>query len=343
MNEAQKVSVNFVTWNAAAYLPGCFASLDEQDMGEFTVTVVDNASNDGTVKWLQDNRPDVTVLRNFRNQGAARARNQAIALALSRWADGSLEHRYLLFASPEIEFAPSCLRLLIETMDRDPSLAACGPKILRVQFRAGMEDDHRESERSTTIESTGLCVTKSRAVFERGAGEDDKGQYDSFVDVFGFSGACVLVRASALEQLKLAGEWFDEDFFEDWDDIDLAWRLRRVGMRSQLVPEAIVWRHVSLAGAKRVGRRAVIVRDPARASRNRLWTMWKNDEFGNQCAHSPWILAGWVGRTIASLIRPQMLTAGLSAYGGWGKMAKKRTELQARAKLSGPEMRKWFV
>ncbi|MFZ2803678.1 MAG: glycosyltransferase [Patescibacteria group bacterium] len=343
MNEAQTLSVNFVTWNSVAYLPGCFESLDGQDWKDFTVTVIDNASNDGTVHWLQDNRPDVTALRNFRNQGMARAKNQAIALALSRWPEEAWASRYILFASPEVEFAPSCLGLLVDALEADPSLAACAPKILRAQFRAGVEDDRRETERSTKIESTGLAMAKSRNVYERGAGEEDRGQYDVAAEVFGFDGACVVYRASALNELKLAGEWFDEDFVEDWDDVDLAWRMRRLGMASRLVPHAVAWRHTSSVVHKRAGRRAPIVLDPLRTVRNRVWTIWKNDELGNRIVHLPWIVAAGAGHVARGIFRPSYLAAGASAYSAIGAMSKKHAELTKRAKVSGPEMRKWYV
>jgi len=321
MEEAKQLSINFVTWNSAAYLPGCFASLDDQEWNEFSIAVVDNASNDGSVKWLQDNRPDVTALRNFRNQGSSRAKNQAIALAFSRWQEEQLGSRYVMLASPEVEFAPSCIGRLIAEMERDHSLAACGPKMLRVQFRAGGEEDHRDTERSTTIVSTGLFLTKSRAAIERGVGEDDKGQYDTATDVFGFSGGCILLRASALSALKLSGEWFDEDFGDGFEDVDLAWRLRRLGLRARLVPEAVAWRHVS-SGVPR-------------SARNRIWAGWKNDELGNRFAQLPWVVAG--------ALHPSSIAGWFAALGGWGKMAKKRAELTKRAKVSGIEMRTWYV
>ena len=35
---------------------------------DYDVLVVDNASTDGTVNWLQESHPEVAMLRNFRNQ-----------------------------------------------------------------------------------------------------------------------------------------------------------------------------------------------------------------------------------------------------------------------------------
>ena len=124
MESAKKLVINLVTWNSARFLPDLFESLDRQTSDDFTVTVVDNASTDGTLDWLRDHRPDVAVLRNFRNQGFARAHNQAIALALTRWAGDdpskeltpsnveglgtNLSRRYVLILNPDIILHQDC-------------------------------------------------------------------------------------------------------------------------------------------------------------------------------------------------------------------------------------------
>lgn len=335
MQEAKKLSVNIVTWNHQAYLPGLFDSLDAQDATDFTVTVVDNASNDGTVRWLQDQRPDVTVLRNFRNQGTARARNQAIAFALSRWPEETWSSHYILFASPDVEFAPDTLRVLVAAMDADPSLAVCGPKVLRAIFRAGMDDEHRETEKTTVIESTGLQLTKARNPKQRGAREEDRGQYDSAIDVFGFSGACFLIRASVLAQAKIGDEWFDEDFVDEFDDVDFAWRLRRIGYSSRFVPSAIVWRHDPGPSRKKA--------DIAVTARNRLWLCWKNDEWANRFVHLPWIIPFSFARGFLGILSFPRFKAGCTAWFHLFHMQKKRKQIEERVSVRGKDMRRWFV
>jgi GT2 family glycosyltransferase len=351
MEEAKKVSVHVVTWNSLAYLPGLFASLDEQTSREFTVTVVDNASNDGTYEWVSHNRHDVAVLRNFRNQGFARAHNQAIALALSRWPESEWSRRYVLVANPDLEFKADCLQQLIALMEGDASIDACAPKLLRAYVRAQNEDGMRETERSTTIDSTGLVIKKTRQASDRGAGEEDKGQYDSATDVFGFSGACVLFRASSLVAAKLAGEYFDEEMFAYKEDVDLAWRMRRLGMSARFVPEAIAWHHRRAPSAKQgfLWLRALLKRSHKPAyvnflsTRNHHWMLWKNDEIGNQFVHLVWLVPYELGKCLVGIFSLSAWKANFQALAGLPRMWKKRKELASRAKVSGRAMRKWFV
>lgn len=350
MDEAKKMMVNVVSWNSMAYLPNLLASFDQQESTDFTVTIVDNASNDGTLRWLQDNRPDVAVLRNFRNQGFSRAHNQAIALALSRWSDESLEQRYIMVANPDLEFSPESIRLLIAYMDAHPEVAVCGPKLLRAFMQGSAEEERRETHRSTIIDSMGLLITKARRGLDRGAGEEDKGQYDGQTHVFGLSGACVVFRASALLASKVAGEFFDEDMFAYQEDVDLAWRMRRFGFEAELVPQAVVWHHRRAVSAPKAGwltawllRRKKSPFVNYLSTRNHGWVLIKNDEFVNALLHLVWWLPYEVAKFVASVLSYSQIKGQFASLMGVSTMLKKRAEIRRRAKVSGAEIRTWFV
>ena len=66
--------------------------------------------------------------------------------------------------------------------------------------------------------------------------EDDHGQYDETCDIFWASGACCLLRMSALQQTGL----LDVDFFAHMEEIDLNWRLHLAGYRIVAVPVSVV-------------------------------------------------------------------------------------------------------
>lgn len=349
MQEAKTLVVNIVAWNSLAYLQNLFATLHAQDLSDFTITVVDNASDDGTAKWFMENESAVTVLRNFRNQGFSRAHNQAISLALSRWPEDAWPHRYILVANPDLEFAPDCLRLLVECMDADPSIGACGPKLLRAYVKS-QEDGRMEAERTRFIDSTGLIMKKSRRSVDRGAGEEDHGQYDAQAEVFGCSGACVLFRASALADAKLAGEFFDEDFFAYKEDVDLAWRMRRLGAKAVIVPKAVAWHHRRAPSMPKAGpivswklrkKKSPLIN--RLSTRNHVWMLMKNEEWVSAFLHGAWIFPYECAKVLASIVSPSVMRGNLAALGGIGKMWRKRRELRKRARASGSKMRKWFV
>ncbi|MBU1348890.1 glycosyltransferase family 2 protein [Patescibacteria group bacterium] len=350
MEEAKRISVDVVTWNSMAYVPNLLASLHEQDMAGFTVTMVDNASTDGTLAWIQTNHPEVALLRNFRNQGFSRAYNQAISLAFSRWGDAPLESRYVLVANPDIEFAPNALRQMMAVMDAEPDVAVCGPMLLRCYMEAGSDEDRHEVVRTNVIDSTGLQIRKTRRVVDRGAGQEHNGQFDLGTEVFGFSGACVMFRASALLASKLAGELFDEDFFAYKEDVDLAWRMRRLGFKARFVPSAVAWHHRRVPSAPGAGWVRSFTRRRSRSpfvkflsTRNHGWVILKNDTVGNLLLHLPWWLLYELAKAFACLFSWSSLKGEVASLAGISRMLRKRAELVKRAKVGGVAIRTWMT
>ncbi len=153
-----RVSVHLVTWNSRKVLADALDSLRAQNFRDFTLTVIDNASNDGSVDCVREHYPDATVIRNFKNLGFSRAHNQAIEMARARWSTEDKQgktamNRYVLLMNPDIILDPDCLARLVEGMDgRSETGSACG-KLLKVYPRL---DDNEEPRYSDVIDSIGI-------------------------------------------------------------------------------------------------------------------------------------------------------------------------------------------
>jgi GT2 family glycosyltransferase len=351
MESAKKLVINIVTWNSARYLPNLFASIDAQTSDDFTVTVIDNASADDTLAWLQDARPGTAVLRNFRNQGFARAHNQGIALALSRWeGEHDLADRYIFLLNPDTILEPTCIAQVISFMDTHPDVDIAGPKLLRALRITDMDRDDEEVERTSVIDSTGISVLKSRKAVDRGAGEADKGQFDR-IEPFGISGAAMVIRASAISDLAGGGdEVFDEDFFAYKEDADLSWRARLLGHRIALIPSATAWHCRTARKADDSGLRGAYRGQRERSSvlnrfsrRNQIWMEWKNDDTVSRLLHLPWRIPELLLRFGALIIFPSHLKAFIEAWMGRGRMQEKQKMIMARRKVSPEEMRALFT
>jgi len=349
MRSAERCSVHIVTWNAARHLPALFQSLDRQDTSAFTVTVVDNASDDGTEEWIRRHRPDVVLLRNFRNQGFAKAHNQAISLSFSRWANADLASHYVLVANPDLVFDDSAIRQLMVFMDAHPEVAACAPKLLRMGPPEDA-DDPFSAPRASVIDAMGIQMSRSRRATDRGAGEEDRGQYDAEHEVFGVSGACALYRASALKAVAEEGNVFDEDFFLYKEDVDLAWRLRLRGCRAFVVPTSRVWheraaksdaRHRWLSAFR--ARRAKSNTINFHSARNHGWMILKNEDVVNLLMHAPWIVPYECAKWIANSFTVTGWKAHLASLAGVARMLKKRRVIHTRRSATPADIRTWMV
>ena len=354
MESVKRLVVNIVTWNSARHLPELFASLDRQSSRDFSIAIIDNASTDETLPWLEEHRHDASILRNFRNLGFSRAHNQGIALAVSRWqADPELSQRYILVLNPDMQLAPNCLEELLAYMDGHPDVAIAGPKLYKASPVSAQESDMVTILQTDLLDSMGLVLHRGRNISDRGAGEPDRGAYDR-VAPFGISGAAMLIRASVVADLVLSGsEVFDEQFFAYKEDADLCWRARLFGLRIESVPSAIAWhiRSMKDPGGKKAFRALSLLRDTwnrpsiiVRASRrNQLWMEWKNDDGINRFFHFPWILWRGILAIGACFVVPQYILAFFEAWRGRSSMQAKRRLIMARRKVSPEEMRKWFI
>ncbi len=330
------------------YLPQLFASLDEQTFRDFSVLVIDNASTDGVAEYIREHHPSITVLRNFRNLGFSAAHNQGIRYALAAARGQSLDMRYVLVTNPDTILSPHALERLVAAADAGQTVASWAPKLLRAE-RVG-EGALEETVVSRIIDSTGIQISRSRRVVDRGAGEEDHGQYDSEREVFGVSGALALYRASALEMVRMGDQYFDEDFFAYQEDVDVAWRLRLAGFAAAIVPEAVAYHFRTASGADRSGplgwlknRRNKSAMVNYLSHRNHGFLFLKDDFLRNILLHLPWILAYEVGKLGAVILfEPKTLRAIPAFFALVPRMLGKRGTIMRTARVKPSDIRTWF-
>lgn len=65
------MSVVIPSWNGRDLLPECLASLGAQTRSDFDVIVVDNGSEDGSVEFLRETYPEVSIIALDANRGFA--------------------------------------------------------------------------------------------------------------------------------------------------------------------------------------------------------------------------------------------------------------------------------
>ena len=223
------VSVLMVTWNSSAVLPACLGALARSDPPPAELVVIDNASDDSSpdvVESLAAALPcPVRVERLTSNTGFAAGMNRAIDASTAP---------FVFLLNPDARLEPDALAKLYECIaGTEVTVYAVGPKLLRATGPS--------LQRTGTVDSTGIRMTRDGRHHDRGAGEPDDGRWDRPEEVFGISGAAVLLRRSAVDKGKVEGEVFDEDFFAYREDADLAWRMRGFGYRALYEPSAIVF------------------------------------------------------------------------------------------------------
>jgi glycosyltransferase involved in cell wall biosynthesis len=109
------VSVVTPFYNVAPYLAECIQSVLAQTLGDFEYLLVNNASTDGSreiAAALASTDPRVRLIDNPRFVGQVENYNGALAHVDAR-------SKYVKFAQADDALFPDCLRLMVETANRD--------------------------------------------------------------------------------------------------------------------------------------------------------------------------------------------------------------------------------
>ena len=303
--ETEPVAVVIVSWNSAAYLPDCLDSLGRLIRPAAEVVVVDAGSGDGSAELVRERYPEVRLLACPDNVGFCKGNNLGIRCT---------ESPYVLALNPDTRLEPDFLARMLPAFE-DPRVGLVAGKLLRFD--------------GTTIDSAGQRLARSRQPLDRGYGRPDRGQFDRDEEVFGVCGAAALYRRAMLKSIEDPGEsYFDEAFFAFGEDLDLAWRARRLGWRAVFRHRAVGYhaRGGSATGprwARRVA--SMLGRSPElrfHIVKNRYLTLIRNETLGGYVRHLPFIWA----RDLAMLA-----LAGLTGPGVFVRLWRARG-LAARAR-----------
>lgn len=252
MISPKKVAVVILGWNGEKYLRDFLPSVVRFTSTELCeIIVADNCSTDGSVAFVKENYPQITVIQNKRNGGYAGGYNDALA---------QVESEYYVLLNQDIEVTEGWVEAVIAEMDKDKSIAAAQPKLRDYNKREYFE---YAGACGGFVDSLGYAYCRGR-VFD--SIEKDEGQYDNVTDIFWASGACLFIRKDAYRR---AGA-LDEDFFAHQEEIDLCWRLNNLGYRLISVPQSVVYH---------VGGGSLSYNNPRKAYlnfRNNLMMIFKN-------------------------------------------------------------------
>jgi GT2 family glycosyltransferase len=235
MSYGARVYVGFLGYGQATakYLPDFLASLVRQTVANLEIIAGDNtpSGQDNPNQIILKNFPKVRYLPFGANLGFAKGYNRLLNLAIKEGVE------YFLVINPDVILQPDTVEKLVTYLDQKPNVGAVMPKILRWDFT-----NHQLTDQ---IDSLGVAFTKQGAFIDIGQGQlDDESLFEP-QPIFGFTGAGVLIRLSALKSVAFDNgqtlEYFDELMFMYKEDCDLSYRLRLVGWEIMLLPQAVIY------------------------------------------------------------------------------------------------------
>ena len=231
------LAILIISYNTRELLRNCLNSLYQKTEGiRFEVMVVDNSSSDNSA-GIRKEFPQVKLIENRENLGFARANNQAIKRSRAR---------YFLLFNPDTSLKASSPHKMIKFMDNHPEVGIMGCKILNTDesiqpSNSSFPNLFTEFLRAFQVKKLIPGVGARERIGEKWSGmlgatlrEYFRVYWDSerIREVDWVSGACLLIRRDAIEEVGL----LDEDFFMYYEDADWCYRMRKKGWKTYYFP-----------------------------------------------------------------------------------------------------------
>jgi N-acetylglucosaminyl-diphospho-decaprenol L-rhamnosyltransferase len=207
------------------------------------VIVVDNRSTDGSVGMLRREFPWVQVIANEENVGFIKGSNQGIRVS---------QGRYVLLLNPDTEVLGDALCVMMDYMEGHPQVGALGPQL---RYPDGSVQPSRR--RFPTLATAFLESTILQQWFPRNRVLDryyiSDQRDDDIQEVDWVTGACVLLRWEAVEQVGL----LDESVFMYSEELDWCRRAKSGNWRVVYLPIAQVVHHEGKSSEQAVAARHI--------------------------------------------------------------------------------------
>ena len=325
----RSVAIVVINFNGLADLPGCLEAVEAQTFPGIDLVIIDNHSTDGSREWLRGwvgeagtrgrfaARPPA-LIENAHNAGFSPALNQGIRATTSD---------LVMPLNTDVVLREDFVEVLAACFG-DQGVGSASGKLLR--FPVGGV--------SNKIDSVGHVIFRNRLAWNLGEGLPGDREFLEKAEVWGTCGAAAVYSREMLEDVAVEGEFFDEDFFAFWEDLDLDWRARMRGWRCVMDPAALAWHRRGGAGY----RKSLLVE--RHNLKNRHLMMLKNDQARFVLRNLPGMLTVEVLKAAALLVRcPRALGAYLDVVRLAPSMLVKRRSIQSRRLVPAGELESWFA
>jgi len=209
-----EISVIVINWNGKHLLKDCLSALRRQTFRDFEALLVDNGSQDGSVEFVREHFPEVTLIALEKNVGFS----QGNAAAYEKSSG-----RLVTLLNNDTAADPAWLEEIFKASQSFPEAGSFASKMLCFD----------EPDR---IDNCGFGITGAGFTIDLGRDEHDGPAWSTARPVFGCCGGAATYRRRMLEDIG----FLDPDFFMTYEDVDLSFRAQLKGYSCMFVPGAKV-------------------------------------------------------------------------------------------------------
>ena len=238
------LSIIIVNYNTKQLTLDCIASVYASSTTySYEIILVDNHSSDATVEAVEQQFPNVKIIRNLTNTGFAKANNQGMQIASGR---------YILLLNSDTIVQPDTFQTMLRYMDEHPETGASGCKVI---LPGGSLDKACKRGFPTPSASFYYAFGISK-LFPKNPrlNQYQLGHLDpnESYPVDCLVGAFMLVRSEVIQEIG----GLDETFFMYGEDIDWCYRIKQAGWGIYYYPHTYIV-HYKGGSAKRRPRKII--------------------------------------------------------------------------------------
>ena len=212
------ISIILVNYNVKEFIIPCVHSIYKYFNGNysFEIIIIDNNSKDNSSETIRNEFPKIRLIENKQNSGFSKAVNQGAKVS---------EGNYLFILNPDTLLIEDSLEILLKKINTKSNFGAVGPTLI------SKNGSIQESAwRFPNVMSTCLSIFHLDSLNYYKNYKDKS--FSKISKVESISGGAILISKKVFEVL----EGFNENLF--WmDDIDLCFRLNKLGYCIYYVPE----------------------------------------------------------------------------------------------------------
>lgn len=211
------VSVIIISYNTLELTRNCINSVLEKTTDiNYEIIVVDNASNDGTVEMIENTFPQVKLLAEKKNWGFGTANNIG-----AKNAKGD----FIFLLNSDTLLVNNAIKILFQYIQNNPDIGICGGQLFDLKMnKTNSYGPYPTLSRELFVALLPAKFTNFKPIhFEKAIKLNNC-----------ISGADMMINKKLYDQIN----GFDTDFFMYSEDVDLSYRMKKIGYNSAFVPEA---------------------------------------------------------------------------------------------------------
>ena len=228
MNKDQKIAIIIINWKKYDFTLSCIDSVLKSSYKNFKIVLIDNESQKDLSNEFEKNK-NIHIIKNEKNEGFARANNQAIKYSIKNGFD------YVLLLNNDTIIKYDLLGSLIK-QSNTLNQQIIQPLILNYD--------------GSKIWNAGGTINNFFGTFHTlKKGKIFKNFKSNSCLTEWFTGCCVFINTDIFKDIG----YFDERFFAYYEDIDFSIRLKKMGYSIALMTDSHL-QHYESASSKSINK-----------------------------------------------------------------------------------------